>query len=72
MKERPCKSCGAPIAWVCNHKTGKMAPVDVGTKEMRIVVQERPTPTAEDTYYMANTYLSHFATCPNAAQHRRS
>ncbi len=71
MTERPCRSCGAPIIWLANRKTGKLAPIDVASKEKRIVVVEKPTATAEDTYFMADTYISHFANCPNAAQHRK-
>jgi hypothetical protein len=72
-----CRSCGAEIQWV-KLESGKTMPVDaypakngnilvkpggmgaVMTKEELEVVRPR-TPL----------HLSHFSTCPNAAQHRK-
>lgn len=77
-----CKSCGAPVLWAKHATTGTLMPLDpqpspagniwlVGGKRSGTVpicrVASQPVPAPEG----ANLYTSHFATCPNAAQHRR-
>lgn len=77
-----CKSCGAAIRWK-KTMTGKMMPVDYEAisfypdpegKELFVtdggsVVHGVRAP---EEAQMAHTgYISHFATCPNADQHRR-
>jgi hypothetical protein len=83
LKVRYCSSCNAPITWVQFPKGPSpvdATPSDQGT--VRVVVQEDP-----DAYPLARPlgslealcaradgeqlYLSHFATCPNAAMHRK-
>ena len=74
-----CKSCNAPVRWVLlRPKTGKAKahPVDAtpsASGSIRI-------PETGDAYVVAEAdrplvkfplYTSHFATCPDAAQHRR-
>lgn len=77
-----CKSCGAPILWAIT-EAGKRMPLDYdeheggnvflfkpkpGNKEpfrCRIGRQEDPTPQ------FTTRHFSHFATCPNASDHRR-
>ena len=63
-----CRSCGAPILWV-RTTTGKAMPVDA-KPEKRIVLD--PADTGQPTGRVVDTYVSHFATCPHAAKHRRS
>ena len=66
MEERVpsrCKSCGAKITWAKTEK-GKNIPLDF-PGEMRLVV------TRGNTAVTQMTYISHFATCPNAAEHRK-
>lgn len=76
-----CRSCDAPITWTTNVVTGKRMPVDPepvehgnivltsgnNGPESRVLTKDelakRPT--------KRGLYLSHFATCPSAAQHRR-
>jgi hypothetical protein len=64
-----CRSCGAAIVWATT-STGKQAPFDakpIATTDLK--------PIGDGTYLASNTmrgYVSHFATCPNAAQHRRT
>ena len=58
-----CKSCGAKISWAKTEK-GKNIPLDF-PGEMRLVV------TRGNTAVTQMTYISHFATCPNAAEHRK-
>lgn len=58
-----CSSCGAEITWVKTTK-GKTMPIDA-QGEKRVVLASDGTAEVKDTY------VSHFATCPNAAQHRK-
>lgn len=54
-----CRSCGAAIIWLST-KAGKTMPTDAS----------RVKP--HDTLFDYEQHTSHFATCPNAAAHRRS
>lgn len=73
-----CRSCGAPILWVRMAKSGKANPLDPIPHPTGNVVlddggrahylkrgQERFIAPSE-------RYVSHFSTCPNARQHRRT
>jgi hypothetical protein len=53
-----CRTCNAPIVWL-KTPSGKNMPVDAGSVE------------PDDDRYMAGKHVSHFATCPQAGQHRR-
>lgn len=53
-----CRSCNAKIIWF-KTDAGKNMPVDADTVE------------AEDQELDLDKHISHFATCPNANQHRR-
>jgi hypothetical protein len=56
----PCSSCGAPIVWF-RTKAGKRMPVD-----------EASTQSTDAEHQLdLSRHRSHFATCPNADQHRR-
>jgi hypothetical protein len=59
-----CKSCGAAIQWV-KTPVGKAMPLSVASKAKRIVIDD------EGIAQVVDTYVSHFADCPNAAQHRK-
>lgn len=74
-----CRSCGADIYWI-KMKSGKSMPCDVKP----ILYSQNPegdltlvTPDGrvirgfEDLTQKEIGYTSHFATCPNADQHRR-
>jgi len=70
-----CRSCGAPILWALT-ENGKRIPLDAAPAErptglFRLVekIGER-TPVAVSVSGEA-VYLSHFATCPYADQHRK-
>ena len=78
MKLAACRSCDAPIIWTVT-TNGKRMPVDadpiVAARGFRLddeVEGEAPlaiftqTPAADE-----RLFVSHFSTCPNAAQHRR-
>lgn len=58
-----CKSCGAPIVWAVT-LTGKRMPLDE-KPEKRFVLDR------DGKCSLLYTYTSHFASCPQAAQHRR-
>lgn len=65
---KKCKSCGAEIVWL---KTcaGKNMPVNVPKFADGEIAHEAVTTALEfNPYYM----ISHFSTCPNSNQHRRS
>ena len=73
-----CRTCGAPIKWVLNANTGGYAPIDTeSTGGGNLVV----TPAGEYRVLRGEElidarargvplFLSHFATCPDAATHR--
>lgn len=81
-----CRSCGADILWVKWERSGKRMPVDA-VADMRprpkggdIVLTLRGGDFGEllaEKFYppkhgeKRNRYTSHFATCPNADEHRR-
>ncbi len=54
-----CRTCHAKIIWF-KTEAGKNMPVDADTVE------------AEDDEYDPPRHVSHFATCPQSAQHRRA
>lgn len=58
LKPSACRSCGAQIVWLKTSKGSNM-PVDV--------VGVKP----EETIFEPQRHVSHFATCPNAAAHRK-
>jgi hypothetical protein len=62
-----CRSCGAELLWV-QLASGKRMPLDVGSMEQRFIVSGATEPMSGSA---RRTYLSHFATCPNAEQHRK-
>lgn len=59
-----CRSCQAPIIWVTSATTKRPMPLDA-KPEKRVVVDEHHVGRVVDAY------VSHFSTCPNAAQHRK-
>lgn len=59
MRVTNCRSCQASIVWLPT-RTGARMPVDVdGVLE-------------DDTEFDAARHKSHFATCPQAEQHRKA
>lgn len=61
--EGTCSSCGAPIYWV-QMATGGRMPLDRG-RENRVVF-------VDGEWLVRGAYKAHWASCPNANQHRRS
>lgn len=73
-----CRSCEAPVRWVYTEK-GRRMPLDpdpyTGPEPTGLFVI-RPGDIAlavpPDAFPGEPLYRSHFATCPNAASHRRA
>lgn len=59
-----CSSCGAKILWVKTAKNDQPMPLDT-PGDPRIVLDE------DGKAHVVRTFISHFATCPNADQHRK-
>lgn len=63
-----CKSCGASIHWGLTHK-GNKVPLDSNHKNVYVLLGQNDL--GEDVFELRKGYESHFATCPNASQHRK-
>lgn len=74
MKTSQCRSCGADIIWTIT-ANGKKMPVDAEPAERPQGVfhlDERESGEVHSRSAAGElVYLSHFATCPNADQHRK-
>lgn len=71
-----CRSCGAPVRWE-RTAAGKPIPLDpepVPTGNLAFRDDGRVVTCLEDGGWPqdAPRYVTHFATCPNADQHRRN
>jgi hypothetical protein len=68
-----CSSCGAEIIWAISDNGNRM-PLDAKVeKRFTLTFGDSSDPEWNPPVaHLANTYISHFATCPNAAQHRKS
>ncbi len=76
-----CRSCNTKILWAKSVKSGKLMPIDIEpAKNGNLYLQAEgfDPPLAfsiNDTPPMAvrpGRFVSHFATCPEARQHRRA
>lgn len=72
-----CRSCDAPLRWARTEK-GRRIPLDpdpyTGPEPAGLfVIRDGDLAVAvpRDAFPHEPHYRSHFATCPNAAQHRR-
>jgi hypothetical protein len=67
-----CKSCGAEIVWVQMILSGKRMPLDAKPeKRIHLVGRAGLGSETEPEAVVGDVYTSHFATCPNANEHRR-
>ena len=73
-----CKSCGAEIVWARSSASGKPFPVDAEPTDTGNVRLEKGKATVLSRGQLqelsplerGTLHLSHFATCPNARDHR--
>lgn len=68
---KTCRSCGAEIIWT-ETMNGKKMPVDAKPVQGFVLVRDELDPSSTPRAIPEKIHLSHFATCPNADQHRRS
>jgi len=81
-----CKSCGAEIIWIKMKGTGKAMPCDAqkvsysenlhpGAEGVQVQTLVTEHGTVVRTYFDSDGdkvgYVSHFATCPAASEHRK-
>lgn len=73
-----CRSCGAPVRWVVNEKTGKRTPLDPkaplmrrGTRFRIIGVNADGSDVVRSCTGTEEGFVSHFATCPDSKSWRR-
>jgi hypothetical protein len=73
-----CRSCRAPILWAVTEKNRRIPLDPEPTADGNILLQPRgnfllPLATVRFAVQLDNPlrFKSHFATCPNAAQHRK-
>jgi hypothetical protein len=65
------KGCGAPIVWVPT-RSGKTMPLDETDALRRILIESSRITFEELRERLVSEHLTpHWATCPNAATHRR-
>ncbi len=83
-KEKPgiahCRSCDAPIIWVVTEKDKKM-PIDAEPSPEGTFIKFRLDANGDKIVHFVKEseraattkplYASHFATCPDAAEHRK-
>ncbi len=76
-----CRSCNADILWARTERGSRMPldaePVDSTGRNLFVLRDKSSSegPLAIAAWGLAHTephYVSHFATCPNADQHRRT
>lgn len=76
MQQAKCRSCGAVIYWVRTEATDALMPIDaVPVDDGNVVLVNEKARYMKGDLFEAKTegprYKSHFATCPNAKQHRK-
>jgi hypothetical protein len=78
MSERGnCRSCSAPLLWVRSATTGSLMPLDAEPAEdgniwlVDGMAHVHNGSLFEEMLPEGPRYKSHFASCPNAAQHRK-
>lgn len=69
-----CRSCDAPVVWK-RTEAGKAMPIDpapvAGGNVVLLDDDQVHVLHADESADGVDTYVSHFATCPNAKGHRR-
>jgi hypothetical protein len=72
MNTTTCRSCGAEILWAATEK-GRRIPLDAKPEKRFVTAPCDPDAAGASELHVRveDTYVSHFATCPHADQHRR-
>jgi hypothetical protein len=65
-----CRTCHREIVWGVT-EAGKRVPLDPPEKRYIRADLMAEHYATEDDYIMVETHVSHFATCPQADQHRK-
>jgi hypothetical protein len=68
VKRDRCKTCGAEIIWA---ETERGRPMPVDAKPLKVILLEDLGELFAPKAKVVNAFVSHFATCPDAAEHRR-
>jgi hypothetical protein len=76
----PCRSCGEPILWCVTDKNRKAIPIDPEPDPGGNVIKLRREANGDKIVHIMRRdenaaqprYNAHWATCPNADQHRRA
>ena len=73
MNTAKCRSCGAEIIWA-QTEFGKLMPMDAEPTILpgAFTLESQDGTSTKRARLVGRYYISHFATCPNAAEHRRS
>lgn len=67
-----CRSCGAPVRWVKTEHAKAMPLDEEPTSDGNIVIEQGIARVVGPLFADGRPlHKSHFATCPNAAQHRK-
>lgn len=61
---KPCSSCGAPVRWITTEH-GSAHPLNAKPEKRWIIDRN-------DVGRVVDVFVSHFATCPSAFDHRRN
>lgn len=73
MSQGQCRSCGAALLWVKSETTGKNMPLDATpSPDGTIQVTDGVARVVKRMECHGDLYVSHFVTCPTAAEFRRS
>lgn len=69
-----CRSCSAPIVWAVHFETGKKMPIDADPSWIGDLILDGGAGTWRKAVIVEAPgfrWISHFATCPNAADWRK-
>lgn len=69
MTTQKCRSCGASIVWVKTREYVNKKGEQKGGASMPI---DAATANGSSVFNAQEGHISHFATCPNATQHRKA
>jgi hypothetical protein len=67
-----CRSCGAAILWLTMRESGRKMPVDAKPVNAVVRVDGRGVRADDgEMGVMVKAYTPHWATCPNASDHKK-